>query len=63
MDKRFTTMKAAGGPADAEPLGGGAFRPTAKELDQINEFTKSTKTADDVAVLPTMSASVPFLPE
>lgn len=54
-NKRFTSMKAA--TTDADSSKSALSRPTDKELDKINQFTQTPKTADDVVVLHTMSAN------
>lgn len=55
FNKRFTTMKAA--KSDTDSGSSALSRPTDEELAKINQFTQSTKTADDVVVLHTMSAN------
>jgi hypothetical protein len=60
INKRFTSLKVAGEDADKGASAGGAdgtFRPSDEQLERINQFTRTPKTADEVSVLRTMSAN------
>ncbi len=53
IDKQFTSLKAAGEGSFASSL----FTPTDDQLEKINGYTRSPKSADEVVCFPTMSCN------
>lgn len=53
IQKQYTALKAAEGTGEV----GATMKPTSKELDQINQFTRKTVTADEVVAFKTLSCN------
>lgn len=54
ISKQFTAMKAAD---TEEEIEAGVMAPTDEQLEKINSFTRTPKSADDVVVFPTLSCN------
>src|SRR6202035_342563 len=59
IDKKVITLKTGDGGADFNKLmnSENGFRPSEEQLTKINKFTLSPKTADEVAVLPSLACN------